>query len=176
MISTDTRGPAARPIWDVPGLRTRHRGHWFDAGTMRSFQSRVLSAVIPAAGGARSYFVSSEQDRHGSAWNGARLYTVRVMSWATGDIDEPAGEVFGAHATGRAATAAARRCAAADTAGPAAWPCPIGMHAHYAATVTHRGRAYCSGCVDDAARAVADDRRASDGAVTRSAAIGRATR
>lgn len=65
--------------------------HWFDAATMRFFQSRVSSRVYPLADGS-CLFVSSE--RNGEL---ARRYTVR-HALTSGDIaDTPRG--FQAFAT-----------------------------------------------------------------------------
>lgn len=47
-------------------------GYWFDPATLRFFASRVGDTIY----GGR-FFVTSEQDRHGSAWDGERRYTVR---------------------------------------------------------------------------------------------------
>lgn len=164
-----------QPIHYAWQLADRHRGHFFDRDTMRSFGSRVLDTVIPAAGGGRSYFVTSERDRSAGsfrysdgtvspgAWGGQRRYTVRVISWATGDVDEPDDDAFGAYASSAAATRRARAAAPV--------PCAVSLHRRYSHPVTHRGRAWCDGCIDEAARMLADRRSPSDGPVPRSEAI-----
>lgn len=59
--------------------------HWFDADTMRFFNSRVSSRVYPLADGG-TLFVSSERSP-----NGRRLFTVR-HALSNGEIEEtPAG-------------------------------------------------------------------------------------
>jgi hypothetical protein len=81
--------------------------HWFDAGTLRFFGSRVHDELY----GGR-YFVTSERDSGfgslGAAWGGARRYTVRVAN-ADGSIDT-VGE-FGQYASRSGAHAAAARFA-----------------------------------------------------------------
>lgn len=162
----------ARPIRDADELVRRHRGHFFDPATMRGFGSRLLDVVCPAAGGGRSYFVTSERDRFDSAWGGQRRYTVRAMSWATGDIDEPDADAFGAYTSRARAVTRARTAAREDTVGAAGLPCPLYTHRTYSQPVTHRGRQYCGACVDDAARMLhADYRRPTSGPVTRTAAL-----
>ncbi len=172
-----------RPIYSAGQLRERHGGHFFDPGTMRAFGSRLLDTVLPAAGGGRTYFVTSEKDRSAGvlrfsdgtvsegAWGGQRRYTVRVMTDATGDIDEPEADAFGAYASSAAATRAARRFATADTTGAGASPCAIDSHNRYGLPVTHRGRAYCGACLSSAAHKLAARRMPSDGTVPRSEAV-----
>lgn len=176
----ESYGQPIRYAWQ---LADRHRGHFFDADTMRSFGSRVLGDLFPAAGGGRTYFVTSERDRSAGnfrysdgtlspgAWGGQRRYTVRVISWATGDVDEPDDDAFGAYLSRSGALARARRAAAADTLGAGAVPCPVSLHRRYGHPVTHRGRAWCDVCIDEAQRALSAHRGPSDGAVSRSAAI-----
>ena len=94
--------------WSMADVRARHRGHWFDAETMRFFRCRVGSYGYTGDGGATVYFVSSEQ----FVWLGhvaPRRYSVRVCD-ADGDIDT-AGE-FQAYASRGAADRAARKLAA----------------------------------------------------------------
>lgn len=162
-----------RPIRDTSELRERHGGHFFDAGTMRSFGSRLAPSVIPAAGGGRTYFVTSERDAGPyPAWDARRRYTVRVMTDATGDVDTPEPDGFGAYVTLRAAMTAARKLASADTTGAGPAPCAIDSHRRYGGpAVTHRGRAYCAACLDSAARYLAERRRASEGPVPRSECV-----
>lgn len=49
--------------------------HWFDAGSMNFFRSRLPRLGYRAAYGDAYYFVSSEQ----CGWDGERRYTVREM-------------------------------------------------------------------------------------------------
>jgi len=81
--------------------------HWFDADTLRFFQSRVHSDLY----GGR-YFVTSERDSGfgsiGAAWDGRRRYTVRMAN-ADGSI-ETVGE-FGQYGSRAGAHAAAARLA-----------------------------------------------------------------
>jgi hypothetical protein len=178
--------PTADRIYSADQMRARHRGHFFDADTMRSFGSRLLDTVIPAVGGGRTYFVTSERDRHAGtfrysdgtispgAWGGQRRYTVRVMTDATGDVDDPEGDGFGAYTSSASAIRAARKLAAADTIGAGPAPCAIASHVKYGGpNVTHRGRAYCAPCLDSAARMLAERRRPSDGPVPRTEARAR---
>lgn len=171
----------AQPIRDAGEILDRTKaagGHFFDPDTMRSFGSRLLSDVFPAAGGARSYFVTSEQDRHRfaysdgtqsrGAWDGQRRFTVRAITWATGAIDEPDDDAFGAFSTRARAVARARQAAKDDTAGAAAWPCPLNNHRKYAQGIGLRGRVYCGGCLDDGANIV---RHSTRWPVSRTAAL-----
>ena len=80
-------------------------GHWFDADALRFFGSRISDTLY----GGR-FFVSSEQDRNGSAWDGARRYTVREA--LPGGRIETVGQ-FGMFDTRREAVAFARQCARA---------------------------------------------------------------
>lgn len=48
--------------------------HFFDPETLRWFGSRIGTTVY----GGR-YFVTSERDPHGNAWDGQRRYTVRMF-------------------------------------------------------------------------------------------------
>ena len=140
-------------LWSPSDLERRHRGHFFDPATMRAFGSRILDGIYPAAGGGRSYFVTSEQDRSGSAWDGQRRYTVRAMTWLTGEIDEPGDdEPFGAFHRSSTAHRAARAFAEADTVGFAGLPCPLRTHRLYSQPVTYRRRTYCGACVDEVQR------------------------
>lgn len=85
--------------------------HWFDPAALRYFGCRVGSTVY----GGR-YFVTSEQDDgvtmsdgvHRAAWNGRRLYTVR-MATERGEIETVG--TFGGYTSGAAARRAAARFA-----------------------------------------------------------------
>lgn len=55
--------------------------YFFSPETMRSFGSRVSDDVIQGV-----LFVTSERDRIGNAWDGARRYTVRRFFPETGSI------------------------------------------------------------------------------------------
>jgi len=63
-------------------VKSRHNGNWFNADTMRFFNSRVSSTAYLSADKKRSFFVSSEKGPHGP-----RMYSVRVQDCATGSID-----------------------------------------------------------------------------------------
>ena len=60
-----------RTIKEIKQANKEAGQHWFDADTMRFFNSRILSPVI----GGR-YFVSSEKYDDGSP----RLYTIRIAN------------------------------------------------------------------------------------------------
>lgn len=67
-------------IQDVKNIAQRHGSHWFDADTMRFFNSRVSQdATID---GEFIYFVSSERYR-----SEPRLYSVRQLNIFTGIIE-----------------------------------------------------------------------------------------
>jgi hypothetical protein len=57
--------------------------HFFDAGTLKFFHSRISERFYLNVKTRESYFVSSEQDRAGRL---ARRYTVRAISWDTGKV------------------------------------------------------------------------------------------
>jgi hypothetical protein len=59
-------------------LAKRFGNHFFDPETLRYFGSRIGSSVY-----AKKYFVTSERDPFGNAWDGQRLYTVRAFSFDT---------------------------------------------------------------------------------------------
>lgn len=99
--------PRFRTLDDIIRRNRAAGGKWFEPSNMRYFGARLQSRIYPAKDG-RAYFVTSERDSAGRAWNGRRLYSVRV-ALPNGDI-ETAGE-FGEHTTGRAAHAAARKLA-----------------------------------------------------------------
>ena len=66
---------------DIREVVRAHRGHWFDAATMKFFSSRVAQTATVKDG--KAYFVSSEQFERRSP----RLYSVRVCDMTTGDIN-----------------------------------------------------------------------------------------
>jgi hypothetical protein len=78
-------------------------GHFFDADTIRFFNSVVYKNVYEGPGGI--YFVTSERYNHSHP----RFYTVRTFNPETGDI-HTAGE-FQDHATLAAANSAAKALA-----------------------------------------------------------------
>ena len=90
-------------IEQLKAVNTANGYHFFSAGSMRFFRSRVGSNVYPAADG--WVFVTSEQFDD----NSPRLYTVRIMR-EDGSIDE-IGE-FQQYKTSDAANRAARAYAA----------------------------------------------------------------
>lgn len=63
-------------------VKSRHQGNWFNAGTMRYFNSRVSSTAYLSADKKQSFFVSSEKGPHGP-----RMYSVRVQDCETGSIN-----------------------------------------------------------------------------------------
>ena len=77
-------------------------GHWFEPAALRFFGSRISETLY----GGR-FFVTSEQDRHGGAWDGERRYTVREA--LPGGRIETVGR-FGEFGTRREAVAFARQC------------------------------------------------------------------
>jgi hypothetical protein len=100
--------PRYRFIEDIATRNKRAGYNWFDPSNMRMFGTRVQSAIYrDNKGGA--YFVTSERDRYGNAWNGRRLYSVRYAS-KDGDV-HTVGEM-GAYETGRAAHKAAQEALA----------------------------------------------------------------
>ncbi len=58
-------------------------GHWFDAGTMRFFNSAIEPVAYRTDDGTKAYFVSSEQ----YDFESPRRYSVRVYDFETHDID-----------------------------------------------------------------------------------------
>lgn len=86
--------------------------HWFDADSMRFFASRVASFAYVSADGKKAFFVSSEKFKGFRAPDGPRLYSVRVASLDTGDINAyPDHNAFQAYKSRSGADAAARRFA-----------------------------------------------------------------
>ena len=64
--------------------RVKERGnHFFDADTMRFFNSYTAKWAYLTDDGRLSYFVTSER----YSYQEPRMYTVRVQDTATGDID-----------------------------------------------------------------------------------------
>ena len=76
--------------------------HFFDQQTMRWFGSRIAPGIV-----AGRFFIASEQDRYGGAWNGERRYTVRCMK-DDGTVCELLHNGFGQFATLREARKALR--------------------------------------------------------------------
>jgi hypothetical protein len=74
---------AGAPIRTLDDAEARHTGYWFSRGATAFFRSRVSPTMYPDDARKVSYFVSSEQFDYQSP----RLYTVRVIDWATGDVD-----------------------------------------------------------------------------------------
>lgn len=100
----------------IKAQAARMGSHWFSPSTMRFFRSRVAqygySMVDPyeQPKEARVFFVSSEQFQGSDGRRATRAYTVRVMNWATGDVDT-VGE-FQAYGSRGSADRAARKLAA----------------------------------------------------------------
>lgn len=80
-------------------VQMAHRGHWFDADSMRFFKCRLPTHWSPLVGG--RYFVSSEQSDYGAP----RLYTIRE-ALSNGDV-ATVGE-FQGYGSRKAAERAAR--------------------------------------------------------------------
>jgi len=96
-------------MFDIDDIKRKHRytgGHFFDADTMRFFDSRILETVYQGPGGV--FFLTSERF-HGSTYDGPRLYTVRKFNPESGDISTHSDYN---RMTRTAATAAARNAAA----------------------------------------------------------------
>lgn len=70
------------PFQSIGDVKRAHDGHFFDEDTMRFFSSRIVDDY-PRHG---RFFRTTEQDRHGSAWGGKRLCTIRFSS-NDGSID-----------------------------------------------------------------------------------------
>ena len=80
---------------EVRRIAERNGSHWFDADTMRFFDSRVSRHAI--FDGELYWFVSSEQFHdHVNGYHGAREYAIRTMT-VDGDINT-AGKL-GEHST-----------------------------------------------------------------------------
>lgn len=92
-----------RTIDDIKAAHEATGGHFFSPSAMRWFGSRILSPVFPGG-----YFVTSERDSTGHAWDGERRYTVRVCR-DDGDIDTVSD--YGQFATRSAALTWAREYA-----------------------------------------------------------------
>ena len=96
------------PCYDLALIKTanqQHGGHFFSAGALRFFRSRVSEKVHQGPGGV--YFVTSEQFDARSP----RRYTVRRFDPGSRGIDTVG--KFQQHATSRQAHAAAARLATA---------------------------------------------------------------
>jgi hypothetical protein len=95
-----------KTIDDIKAAARAAGNHFFETDTLSFFSSRISGAVF---GG--EYFVTSEQDKTGNAWNGARRYTVR-RAWhgPNGFTVDTVGE-FGEFATLDEAKSAAEKLA-----------------------------------------------------------------
>ncbi|MBW3127279.1 hypothetical protein [Hymenobacter profundi] len=94
-------------IYDLALIKAAHQnhgGHFFSAGALRFFRSRISEKVYQGPGGI--YFVTSEQFDERSP----RLYTVRCFQPQSRGIDTIG--LFQQHTTGRRAHAEAARLAA----------------------------------------------------------------
>ena len=72
--------------WNMDEIKRASRiagSHWFDAGSMRFFRSRILDTVYQGGGGV--YFVSSEQFE-GSSGRAPRMFSIRKFNPLTADI------------------------------------------------------------------------------------------
>lgn len=96
----------------IAQLNTNKGFHWFEPGSMRFFRSRVASVAYISADGTKAYFVSSEKRTGFRCEDGRRLYSVRVASLESGDVDTfPDHNAFQAYASRSGADAAAQRAA-----------------------------------------------------------------
>ena len=71
-------------------IERQHHGHFFDRDAKRFFDSRM-----PEYGyrlGDKAYFITSEKFHGLYEPDGARLYTIRVMEWESGQILSDIGE------------------------------------------------------------------------------------
>lgn len=80
---------------DVRAVADHAGSHFFDADTMRFFDSRLLSGVVALDGyetapGRRFLFVTSERDAYSEQ---PRRYTVRLLTLGTIRDDRPAVEI-----------------------------------------------------------------------------------
>ena len=99
-------------ILDIHELREAVKAagsHFFDADSMRFFDSRILPGVWNAADGS-AYFVTSERFRGSGGYIGPRLFSVR--RWANGTVDTVG--KFQAHKTAGQAKREAARLAQAS--------------------------------------------------------------
>lgn len=94
--------------YEIERINERHGGHWFEAGSMRFFNSRVAEVGYKATSGRRVYFVSSERFDASTP----RRYSVRVMDLETGDVSTVG--VFQQYASRGTADRAARNAAEQD--------------------------------------------------------------
>lgn len=108
-MTTETR------FYDLAYIKTANsvRGHhFFEAGTLRFFRSRVGAEVYQGPGGV--FFVTSEQFVAGDGTAAARLFTVREFKPESGRIEKfgPFNELTRARAHRLARLAAEDRAAA----------------------------------------------------------------
>lgn len=82
-------------IDDVRDHAQSKGSHFFDKDTMKFFQSRLCDEIATATSlddstldDSTVLFVSSERDRSGDVWKGARRYTVRSYDVETGRISK----------------------------------------------------------------------------------------
>jgi hypothetical protein len=68
----------------IEDVKRRHRGHYFEASTMRFFRSRTCSQVFP--GESEVYFVTSEQFVGSNGIAAPRKFTVRAFNPETDNI------------------------------------------------------------------------------------------
>lgn len=94
-------------IRDAQRANERAGQSWFSAGSMRFFSTRLSEDVFANEKSGMSYFVTSERCRGN---NEPRLYSVRSISWATGQVDT-VGEFQGYRTLAQAKTAAKRASA-----------------------------------------------------------------
>ena len=105
---TDNAGFRWLEIDDIERANADAGGHWFDAGSMRFFSSRIGQNVYQGPGG--YFFTTSEQNRGMlSGYVYPRLYSVRQFHLETGDVDTVG--TFQGYATAAAARRAAEKLA-----------------------------------------------------------------
>lgn len=95
-------------INDIEAAMRAQGSHWWDAGALRFFNSRIGYEVFQGPGGV--YFVSSERCNHDSP----RLFTVRQFDPETSDLVSKGGSEFQEYASRSDARARAKR----EAAGP----------------------------------------------------------
>jgi hypothetical protein len=72
-------------IYEIKRLNSQKGQHFFDAGALRFFNSRISNDAVKI--GNKAYFVTSEQFRPFNGPAHKRMYSVRVIDLQTGNID-----------------------------------------------------------------------------------------
>lgn len=98
-----------RDTTDISEVCRMRGSKWFSPDTLAFFGTRVHLRVYRHRLGECYYFVTSEQDSLGTAWNGERRFTVRAWSpdWVSpetvGDFGQYASRSGAHHAAARLA-------------------------------------------------------------------------